>query len=262
MFLVIHYSDNQNLKTLFGRVFSSAHWARIRLREKCFTFWVKSVDIRILSSVEICKKDEKGLGETGTIAIAVSGSILFLALLICLTLVCCRRCCFWAKRSPQSWQYFCFLFAKVDFEPNFQGRYQQRIRDLSGERRRHCDGGCRPEHRVRAAGGWWGGSSNWKAGLRDRERVWQNVQRVSARTGRKITKSLSNSFYHSDWLRYIAHDVERINLALRLPEKVNDIASEKIGQHALLCNKKAINKRSGLDAFPTEFTHSSVLLGF
>ena len=52
----------------------------------------------------------------------------------------------------------------------------------------------------------------------------------------------------------IAHDVERINLALRLPEKVNDIASEKIGQHALLCNKKAINKRSGLDAFPTEFT--------
>ena len=34
---------------------------------------------------------KKGLGEAGTIAVTVTCSLLLLALLICLALVCCRR---------------------------------------------------------------------------------------------------------------------------------------------------------------------------
>ena len=37
------------------------------------------------------KSDQKGLGETETVAIAVTGSVLLLALLVCLLLVCYRR---------------------------------------------------------------------------------------------------------------------------------------------------------------------------
>ena len=37
------------------------------------------------------KNVTSGLGESGTIAIAVTGSVLLLALLSCLFLVCCRR---------------------------------------------------------------------------------------------------------------------------------------------------------------------------
>merc|ERR1719275_106066 len=33
----------------------------------------------------------EGLGETGTIGIAVSGSVLLLALIVCLALFCCRK---------------------------------------------------------------------------------------------------------------------------------------------------------------------------
>jgi len=59
--------------------------------EVCITDKCEGTTTESEETLKPTQAPETGLGETGTIAIAVSGWILLLALLICLALFCCRR---------------------------------------------------------------------------------------------------------------------------------------------------------------------------